>query len=189
MPLTLVRRPRSAKVQHGIIKEEVRKAYKKLAADTIATLKSDIDNWEHQPEFRSRVAVGDKLWYISVSYDTETESGKIYTWVDKGTGENAGRGGRYPIVPVEAMALSFYVPTPIKTTPGVGGIPGKVLSSGIGSQEHIITKKVMHPGIRPRNFTKSLRTDLKQRAKIGGFRSVTEAAIKRGIHKIGVYAK
>ncbi len=189
MKFVLKRRPRSPKVQHEIVRAEVRAAYKKFCEDAVKRLKKDIASWEHQPTFRYKYAAGEKLWYVNVSYDSDSEAGQIYNWVDEGTGENAGKGGKYPIVPRNAKSLQFLLPNRPKSTPGVSGIPGIVVSSGTMQRELIYAKKVMHPGIRPRNFVKSLRDDLNQREKVGGFRSVTEAAIKRGTRKLGKNAK
>ena len=187
MPMTLIRRPRSPHILNAIVRDEVRDAYRKLCEDSIKTLKRDVARWEHKPSFRYKVACGMKLWYIAISHDSGSEAGTIYTYVDEGTGENAGHGGKYPIVPRNAKSLTFAVPTPTKTTPGVAGIPGTVMLQGKGmSRELVSVKKVMHPGIRPRNFSKSLRDQLNNRTRPGSFRSVTEAAVKRGLRKIGV---
>jgi hypothetical protein len=164
----------------------VRDAYRKLCEDSIKTLKRDVAKWEHKPSFRYKVACGMKLWYIAISHDSGSEAGTIYTYVDEGTGKNAGHGGKYPIVPRNAKALTFAVPTPTKTTPGVAGIPGIVMAHGVMQRELISVKKVMHPGIRPRNFSKSLRKVLNDRNRPGSFKSVTDAAVKRGLRKIGV---
>lgn len=186
MPLTLIRRPRSPRVLHDIIKEEVRTAYYTLGAEMIARLEKDIDDWAAKPDFQYRVEVGDKRWMVSIRYDKDTDIGRIYMWVDEGTAEAGGKGEKYPIVPVNAAALHFTVPNMPKTRANVvAGMPGIVWAHGHATIEDVYRKKVMHPGITPRNFTKSLRDEYKQREKVGGFRSVTEAAIKRGIRKIG----
>jgi hypothetical protein len=183
MPLTLTRRPRAARVISAGIRSEVREAYRKFCEDAIKILKRDIATWNTKPEFKYRVAAGEKIWYVSISVDKKTKAGRIYDYVDRGTGKNAGKGGLYPIYPRNTKALKFDVPTPTKSTPGIAGIPGTVLASGISQQETVFSKKVMHPGIRPRNFTKSLKRVLNNREQVKGFRSVTEAAIKRGLRK------
>jgi hypothetical protein len=189
MPLTLIRRPRSPRVLHDIIKDEVRAAYKQLGDEMIARLEKDIDEWAAKPDFQSRIEVGDKRWMVSVRYDKDTDIGTIYMWVDEGTAEAGGKGSKYPIVPVNAKALKFTVPNMPKTRPNViAGIPGVVMAQGNATVMDVYSQKVMHPGITPRNFTKSLREEYMQREKVGGFRSVTEAAIKRGTRKIGKYA-
>ena len=182
--MTIVRRPRSGKVMHEIVRNEVREAFRDLCEKAIKRLQKDIATWEHQPEFRYKVAAGTKLWYISITYNSSTEAGQIYHYVDEGTGKNAGHGGKYPIVPKNAKALQFIVPSYIKSTPGVAGIPGITLSGGSGKKELVTTKKVMHPGVRPRNFVKSLREELNDRGKSGSFKAVVDAAVKRGLRKL-----
>lgn len=185
MPMTIVRRPRSPNVMHEVVRNEVREAFRTFCKEAIKRLEKDIKGWEHQPVFRYKVAAGTKLWYVNISYDSESEAGQIYKWVDEGTGENAGKGPKYPIVPKNAKALQFIYPTRVKTTPGVAGIPGIVMAGGSGKKELITTKKVMHPGIKPRHFVKSLRDELNNRNKPGGFKSTVDAAVKRGLRKIG----
>jgi len=186
MPMTLIRRPRSPRVLHGIILDEVRSAYNALADDIIDTLKHDIANWSLQPEFFKTVNVGRKLWFVSVRYDKDSHEGEVYGWVDVGTGERGG-GKPYDIFPVLADVLHFTVPHFPKTVATDFGIPGIVLQYEEAGMEDVITGAVIdHPGIWPRNFTQSVRDYYGARNRIGGFRSVSEAAIKRGARRIGV---
>lgn len=184
--LTLIHRPRSPRRLHTIIRNEVRAAYRKLADEMIRRLEKDIEDWSHQPTFLKHVEAGRQRWLLSIRYDADSPAGKIYTYVDRGTGAAAG-GETYPIVPKHADVLKFTVPDIPKTTVPISGIgvPGVVISSGITEQETVFTKRVEHPGITPRNFTKSLREWYSQRDRPGAFRSVTEAAVKRGSRKIG----
>jgi len=185
MPMTLIRRPRSPRRLHKEILDEVRGAYQALAKDIMATLKNDVANWNEQPEFFSTVNVGTKRWFVSVRYNKETEIGQIYTWVDKGTGERGG-GQAYDIYPVNADALHFTVPHFPKTVATGFGIPGIVVQHAEATVSDVYTQHVTHPGIEPRNFTSSVRDYYGTRTRPGGFRSVTEAAVKRGARKIGV---
>ena len=148
-------------------------------------MKKDVADWGHQPKFWCRFAVGWKAWWIRFGYDRRTKAGKIYGMVDKGTATHIGRSS-YPIVPKIKKALRFIVPTPVKTTPGIAGIgPGLVRMQGAVARGAVIVKKVKaHPGIRPREFTESLRAFLNSRTRPGGLRSTTDAAVKRGFRKI-----
>lgn len=151
-------------------------------------LEADVAEWDHKPQFWCRRAVGWKKWWIAFGYDGQTAAGRIYGFVDSGTGFNAGKGPKYPIFPRntgENLVLHFKVPTPVKSTPGISGIgPGLVLSSGIAAQADVFAKSVLHPGITPRDFTKSLRRELAQRNRPGGFRSTIDAAVKRALRKV-----
>lgn len=186
MPMTLIRKPRSPRILHKIILDEVRPAYHELVDAIIKRLLADITDWSTQPEFKKTVNVGRKRWFISVRYDKTTEAGERYNWVDKGTGSRGG-GKPYDIYPVNADALHFTVPHMPKTVPTDFGIPGTVLNQGDTSTSDVYTGAVLdHPGIWPRHFTDSIKEEYGTRSRIGGFRSVTEAAIKRGARKIGV---
>lgn len=191
MPMTLVRRPRSAKRLHSIVRDEVRVSYKLLGDVAIKRLQLDIASWEDEPDFRAIVQVGTKQWRLRIAYDTTEMMGKIYKWVDEGTGERAG-GEAYEIFPKNADSLHFELPFEPKTVGSpLGGldIPGIVLAPGLGEPvEDVFVKSVLHPGIEPRHFTESLREYLSSRTRPGGFRSTTEAAIKRAQRKMGVYA-
>lgn len=104
--------------------------------------------------------------------------------VDLGTGTYVG-GAKYPIVPKTKSVLAFEYPTPVKTTPGIPGIgPGLVRMQGGVGRGVVFTKKVMHPGIRPRYFRESLLKVLNSRTRPGGLRSTTDAAVKRAWRRI-----
>jgi len=105
--------------------------------------------------------------------------------VDQGTATYVG-GSKYPITPnPPKKALAFPYPTPIKTTPGIPGVgPGLVRLQGAVERGMVVVKKVMHPGIRPRYFLKSLLDELNSRTRPGGLRSTTDAAVKRAWRKV-----
>lgn len=191
MPMTLVRRPRAARVQHEVILREVRTYYDRMGDDMIDRLQKDIATWDLQPKFRKKVSVSRKKWSITVAFDRRTKAGKVYNWVDKGTGKGAG-GSAYDIRPKrKGGVLSFMVPhKPKSVASPISGynVPGIVMASGNVQQENVITKKVTHPGITPRNFTLSLKNQMKDRNRPGGFKSVSDAAIKRGLRQLGVYS-
>src|SRR4030042_6973398 len=181
MPFKLIRRPRSARVLHKIIRDEIREEYTNMALDVIERLKRDLVTWEKKPKFSFNVQAGEKRWGIWVHYDKKSPIGQIYNWVDEGTGQAAGHGPKYPIVPVHADSLAFGVPNQPKTEPSAVSLRlPAVVMSGYGKQKTVYRQKVMHPGIRPRFFTQSLRDEMKSPTRVGGFRMRTEAAIKRG---------
>jgi len=188
--MTLVRRPRAARVQHNIILKEVRSYYNKLGNTMIKRLKKDVADWRLQPKFSKAVSVTRKKWSITIKCDRRTKAGKVYNWVDKGTGGKAG-GSPYVIVPKRrGGVLSFDVPHIPKSVASAGGfgLPGVVMSPGKVTQKHVYAQKVVHPGITPRNFTLSLKNEMKERGRPGGFKSISDAAIKRGLRQLGVYS-
>ena len=145
-----------------------------------------MSDWEHRPRFWCRYAVGWKEWRVAFGFDGRTVAGRIYRWVDQGTGERhiSGMGHSYVIVPKNAKALHFFTPTPTKTTPGIRGIGPGIVMQYNATPEEVFTKKVVHPGIQPRDFSRTLRDMLNQRNRPGGFRSVTDAAVKRAMRKL-----
>lgn len=187
MPMILIRRPRSPRVLREIVRNEVRAEYHKISDEVITQLEKDVSDWEGQPEFRKRVEVGVvKKWLLRVSVNIDDKIGKIFKWVDGGTATYKLRDP-YPIVPVNADALHFFTPNFPKTLPGptFRSRPLTNLGNVVGSeQKEVFSQGVMHPGIRPRNFTLSLQERFKGK-KSGSFHARTEAAIKRGLRKIG----
>lgn len=130
------------------------------------------------------MAISTRAWRISFGYDRRTRGGRKYSLVDDGTGIHVGDAA-YPIVPKHKKVLKFTYPTPVKTTPGIPGIgPGLVWQQGAVDRGVIFTKTVMHPGIRPRHFSKSLRDFLNSRTRPGGLRSTSDAAVKRAFRKM-----
>lgn len=177
MPMTLQHYVKAARRKHPNILAEVRAAYEVLGQVSKEHLESEISEWTTKPTFTVKVTVTKRKWQILVKYDGRTVGGKRFNWVDVGTGERGPNGEKYPIRPKKAKHLRFEVPfTPPAKTPASGPTnqlpPGVYYSGGI-----------MHPGIWPRHFIQRLTDNLKDRNKSGGFRSVTEAAVKRGLRK------
>lgn len=186
MPLKLVRRPRPATVQHNEILKQVEAELKDIADDNIKELEKDVSDWDLKPEFKSKVHVGKRVWRIRINVDRRTRAGKIYTYVDLGTGERGG-GEKYIITPKKAKALSFHVPyKPITEPKIVPGIPppnyGPV---NPGPDADLVLQRVEAKGIRPRNFTAELQARMKDRSNNQGFKRRIDKAIKRGLYRIG----
>jgi hypothetical protein len=197
MPKTrieLISRPRSARRLHKIVLDEVEEALNELGEEMVGELQMNTNNWEHKPVFKFLAAADKPAWLLFVGYDAKTEAGQIYKWVDMGTGKWVPGGEEYDIFPVNAEVLHFFSPLPTKTVgaSGVSGLGnfGIVLQNVAGE---VMTNEryaahVTHPGIEPRNFSKTLRDQYSDRTRPGGFRSTIEAAVKRAYRKMGVYA-
>ena len=185
MPMELIRRPRAARMLMDEITSEVESSYEKLADEIIRRLQKDIASWAHQPVFSKDIAIHPRKWQLTVSFDITSEEGEIYNWVDKGTGTWLPGGKEYDIFPINADALHFQIPGTPKSVVTDFGIPGVVLQDATSEANDVFAKHVSHPGIKPREFTKSIKKEYSSRTRIGGFRSVTERSIKRGLRKIG----
>ena len=186
MPLKLVRRPRPPTVQHQEILDQVGPELESIVSDSIDELKDDIADWSTQPEFKFKIHVGKRVWRIKVYVDRRTRAGKIYNWVDKGTGERGG-GKAYDIYPKNSPVLSFDVPYAPKSEPKI--VPGMSMPDfGLvnpGPPGHLALTHVTAKGIRPRNFTLELMKRLSNRKNKDGLKMRIDAAIKRGIYRIG----
>lgn len=183
MPMKLVRRPRSPKVLHDIVMSEVRSAWEGMGGDAIAQLQDDVKDWENQPEFKTKITMTSRRWTFEVKYDKRTRAGKIFKWVDEGTGErgNDPAGKAYDITPKNAQALVFWHPVSAMTTPKI-----KPYNPATGEPKLRITQHVTAPGITARDFTEAIRLGLKRRDSAQGFKQITDKAIKRGARRIGI---
>ncbi len=81
----------------------------------------------------------------------------------------------YPIVPKHGNAIAFpgqFVP---KTFPGI-------INSGAGFSggDTVLTKQVMHPGVEPRDFSKTIAENNKNNFKIFMEQAIRQAAKASG---------
>jgi len=185
MPLVLMTRVTSPERRKKIVQDEIRSSLNVFGREVIIPrLHNDVKDWEEKPTFKVEVAVDAGKWEIRAKVNRKNKIGKIYTWVDEGTAVRGGKSSQpYPIVPKKSNKsgrLWFMYPTvPIKTNPNPA-IPGYPSSDTPVLRN---PPAVMHPGIYPRNFTKTLAEELSKRTT-GGFRSIIEAAVKRAFRKI-----
>jgi len=146
--------------------ERLRYHAKKVAKEMREDYERTTATWQHKPEFKETVSTGKGLGGVAAEVST---TDKVYGYVDQGTGQAAGhRPDRYPIVPKRAKMLAFASIFSPKTKP-------KVLGSGPGMRGPIDTfrKKVMHPGIKPREFSKTIEKKWQPR-----FKAQMQAAMK-----------
>lgn len=169
---------RSRRRRHETVQAEVQKSLENLSKVVVGKYEDTVDNWDSKPQFKATVSVTRKKWILSVNVKRATKAGKIYGWVDKGTGSRGGKED-YEIRPKKAKYLQFTVPhSPITLpNPSIQGFPPT------GDPKTIRADVVIHPGIYPRNFTKTIMTWLKSEEP-GAFKSVIEAAVKRAFRKI-----
>ena len=179
--LKLIRRPRSAAYRKKAVQEELLKGLQTMADPAIERLKADVEEWTNQPEFKVKVGASGRQVSFSVSVDRRSLGGKLYGWVDQGTGERGNAGGQaYEIAPkAEGYPLGpFLVPHSPKTFPNpeVSGFPSSE------EPKWVAPWVVKAPGIHPRNFTATIIKEMRGRGA-GTFANVADAAIKRGIRK------
>lgn len=174
----LVRKPRT-RLTPNIIRDEIRKAYEtQLWPYVKQEMERPLQGWAVMPEFKHKVSVSGRRYSFSVSVDRRTKMGKIYWWVDQGTGLEGPSGTTYVIEPVEAPVLRFQVPyqpstfppTPLRYTPGP-------------SERWITSGHIDHPGIQARNFSEQAYNKFKDRGNVKGWYRITENAYRRGFRK------
>lgn len=176
--LTIVRLPRSGALRHRDIHNEVRTSLAKLGEASAEKLTNELEGWNEKPTFKSKAIVSSKRWALTISVSEKGKIGKIYKWVDKGTGSRGGNEA-YVIRPLRKDGmLAYVVPHHPFTLPNptVPGFPPT------GPEHLVMRKEVIHPGIYPRNFTKTMVETLKGR-KPGSFNSVVNAAVKRALRR------
>lgn len=179
LTLRLIRRPRAAKMFQKDIQTEVRTALNTLGDTSIKDLNEQISDWETKPKFDKKVSIATKTWTLQVKTDMRTKAGKIYNWVDKGTGKRGGHES-YHIKPKKKNGiLRFSWPNKPKSMPNPT-IPGFPQSDAVRG---VVTKEVIHPGIFPRGYTARMLAKLKNPKQVGGFRNTIEAAIKRALRR------
>jgi hypothetical protein len=171
---------------HEHVLKVVDDAYQELGKVIIDRLVNvDLGAWDEVPTFKTETKVNTKRWEIRIRVDKRQQIGKIFGYVDKGTAargdKNVASGKEYSITPKKKGGnLSFVAPLMPKTfpSPGVAGFPRR------GEPHLQVRAEVLHPGIYPRNFSKNIYDEMKQREKVGSLRSVTEAAVKRAFRDI-----
>lgn len=144
------------------------------ALDTFArqeikpTFEGFVSDWETEVKFR----IVKKVGYKEIRVEVVPHKGKkIFTYVDKGT------KGPYPITPKKRRpkskgkkALAFQLGYSARTAP----IAQAHLGSGTSSGEWMFAQKVMHPGIKARQFSETVRKDT-----LPEFRKITEAVFRK----------
>lgn len=130
------------------IEKELESAAKKAANDILLYFEHYVWNWEHKVKFKKLIAVERRQVEILVGTDD-----KIFTYVDEGTA-GKGRGRKYPIPkkPKKKGYLAFPSVSVPKTQPGQ-----LVSGPGYKGGPTVFAKQVMHPGIKPRNFSKNVK--------------------------------
>jgi hypothetical protein len=176
--LVLTRRTKAKRRHHALVQQEVEKGLNELSKVVKSKFDNTVQDWKDKPEFKPVVQVTQRRWRIYMLVSKKSMPGKIFGWVDQGTGLRGG-GKEYEIRPKKAKYLNFTVPHHPVTlpNPAIAGFPPT------GDPKTINAQVIMHPGIYPRNFTKTIMTWMKSKEP-GAFRSVIEASVKRAYRKI-----
>lgn len=179
-----LRRPRVKRRVQPAVLQEVQKSLQDLGRITNLKRDMEVSDWAHKPKFGYLTKVDERIWRITFYHDKNSEAGRIYNWVNYGTGSRGDdpQGKTYPIVPKRAKALRFNLPMKLKTFAD----SGEVAPSFNAPKMTVTTQLVKAPGIYPRHFSKEL-WELLQSRKSGSIHNEVEAAIKRAFRRLGIY--
>ena len=160
-----------------ILREELRVEVEAAADELVRLHKATISDWSFDVRFIRQVSVTRTLIGAIVRPDARTRGGKIYTYVDKGTGLHGPKGQAYKIpkfVSSTSKLLKFRTNYQPKTLPGARHHAGP----GVASGGWVTAEQVTHPGIEAREFSatyiKRLSPDWRRRV---------ENAIRRAVRR------
>jgi len=175
--LKLVRRPRTREAQI-LIRKELRKELKYYYTYFPRELNKQLAGWKQKPTFKVRINIGAKVHTVEVRVDRRTRIGKIFGYVDQGTGIDGPKGQPYPIEPVNADMLIFDVPYQPAT------LPVEPLRYNPNAPETTVTSLgLMHPGIQKRDFTGKVREPVDKRSGVPSFRRRCDKAYRKGMRE------
>jgi hypothetical protein len=151
---------------------ELRKVGREMRKDFQKTTKT----WKRRPDFEIKVGLTRRTSEGSVAVTTDNI---IYNYVNWGTGQNAGKGPRYPIwagaYTGKSKAKMLKFPRNFKPKTKY-----KTLDSFQGGKfgPMVYTPMVMHPGVKPRRFDLAIKDKWEK-----PFVDRLQQAINRGMRK------
>lgn len=175
--MKLVRRPRTRKTP-AEMRGHITIAYNALATKIVADFDAKVMGWRNRPVFTQIVSVTGKQYFIKIKVDLRTKAGKIFRWVDKGTGLHGERGATYPIDAVNVDYMTFTVPYIPVTMP-----PSGLDYNPMAEPRWVKVSHIDHPGIKPRLISAAIMKKYKDRKFTGGFYRVTENAYRRAFRR------
>jgi hypothetical protein len=136
-------------------------AVKELGKEADRYFRQTTKTWEHQPTFTTRVVSNASGTSVVTSTDD-----KIYGYLDLGTGKAGGwRADDYPIVPHGNYPLKFASGYQAKTRSAAArGNAVPIARNGGPFGAVVRARKVMHPGIKPRRFVRSIQQRMDKRS-------------------------
>jgi hypothetical protein len=131
-----------------------KEAGKEIGREALLKFRQTVSTWDHKPAFEEIIDVGADEVTVLVGTDD-----KIYGYLDRGTGLYGPRGAKYPIVPKQpGYPLKFMSGYQAKTV-SAAAVGARGGSSFVGARaggpfgEVVRAQAVMHPGVKPRDFT------------------------------------
>lgn len=174
MALFIKQRPPRANVRHYNMRQLLVKELKPVASAVTRSRAKIVENWEHKPGFQSTISIKpEQIEIITVVRrgarlgSGNATTADLWTWIDE-TGTRP-----HTIIPKRPTGvLRFPGGTYSSKTaarPARYGGPGTTTP---GSP--VYTKRVQHPGFKPRHFTKVIDKDV-----LKDFRAAVDRARKK----------
>lgn len=139
--------------------------------------KNVVKKWKHKPKFVINTEIGRRLLMVTVAPEKSGMGNNIFRWVDSGTGKWGPKHSAYPILPKRTNKSGL-----LKFQTGYSPMTAPVAKYNVGTGGHfggwVSSKGVMHPGITPRLFTKTINEELNP-----SLRQRIENAIRRAIRR------
>lgn len=137
------------------IRAEVRKEARQTGRDMADWLGIAVREWQSKPRFVGQVIMLPD--YTEVRVNVAGNMKKIFFYVDQGTGLYGPKKSPYPIVPKTPGGMLKF-----QTGYSARSQPGAKIGMGTGERtgDWVSAKAVMHPGIKPRDFTKKVIEEL-----------------------------
>lgn len=140
-------------------------------------------DWAHKPTFEHETTIQREVIVFTVTV-RDDENGKIFNWVDKGTGKWGVKQSNYPI-PKEPLPPGKYLRFPSPYVPRTIPVNGLERDYS-GTPTMYYRKSVMHPGIQPRNISSSIFNKFKEGKGAKGFYGVSVGAFAKAFVKAGL---
>lgn len=168
-----------------MLRDELHTELYNTGQDILTDLQYAVVSWRRRPNFRAQIRVSRHLLAVEVSPDRHSKAGKIFVWVDKGTGVHGPHKRPYIIRPRPRRRggkgyLKFqtdYLPKSLPVAKGAKAARVNV-GPGVAIGPWVQTESVLHPGIEPRRITEAAVNNLKP-----SFQRRIENAIRRAVNR------
>lgn len=162
-----------------LLRQELRDEMTRAANALELLHEQSVRGWSFEVRFIKSISVTRNLIAALVRPDARTKAGKIYTYVDKGTGLHGPRQQAYKIpkfVTPDSKLLKFRTNYQPKTKPVAKANAGPGTATG----GWVTKQQVTHPGIEARKFSETYIERLSP-----SFKRRIDNAIRRAVRRRG----
>jgi hypothetical protein len=159
-----------------LLRQEVNDELDRTAEELTRKQRLVVARWKIKPRFRAEKKITGSIVRVLVVPDRRSKAGKIYQWIDKGTGRYGPSKRAYKIpsvVTADSKLLRFRTGYIAKTAP-----IARVKAGGMAVGGWVSARQVTHPGIKARKFSETFNSQLSP-----DFRRRIENAIRRAVRR------